>query len=110
LGWSILVAICLGALIDWFSADTQRLYVDEDSSANQQEGTVWQHFGVRGNEVVPEIVSHDEARFSFPISLRRPHSLLFTAHPEGEAEYEIVWRTGGTSRQIAARRINQARF
>jgi hypothetical protein len=107
--WSILVAVCLGALIDWFSADTQRLYVDEDSSANQQEGTVWQHFGVRGNEVVPEIVSQDEARFSFPISLRTSHSLFFTAHPVGSAEYEIVWRTAGTSHPIAGSKIDRVR-
>jgi hypothetical protein len=106
---SIFVAICLGALVDWFSAGTQRLYVDEDSAASQQEGTVWQHFGVRGNEVVPEIISHDEARFTFPISLRTPHLLRFTAHPDGAAEYEIVWRTGASLRKLAARKIDRAR-
>jgi len=107
--WSLLVVICLAALIDWFSAGTQRLYVDQDSVATRQEGTVWQHFGVRGNEVVPEIVSRDEARFTFPISLRTPHSLRFTAHPDGAAEYEMVLRTAGTSRQIAAGKIDHAR-
>ena len=109
LGWSILPAICLVALIDWLSAGTQRLYVDEDSAANQQEGTVWQHFGVRGNEVAPQIISRDEARFTFPISSRAPHSLRFTAHPEGEAEYEIVWRSGGSSRKLASGKMSQPR-
>ncbi len=107
-GWTVLLGICAVALFDWLSAGTQRLYVDEDSAAHQQEGTVWQHFGVRGNEVVPEIISRDEARFTFPISLRRPHTLRFTAHPEGMAEYEIFWRTGETSRKLASRQIGQA--
>lgn len=107
--WVLLFAICLGALADWLGAGTQRLYVDEDSESKLQEGTVWQHFGVRRNEVIPEIISRDEARFSFPISVRTPRSLLFTAHPEGAAEYEIVWRTAGTSRQLAARRLDHAR-
>ena len=107
--WGALVAICLAALVDWLSADTQRLYVDEDTAANQQEGTVWQHFGVRGNEVVPEIISRDEARFIFPISLSTPHTLHFTAHPEGAAEYEIVWSNGPFSRNIAASKIDRAR-
>src|SRR5712671_6585926 len=90
----LLVALFVIALIDWFSASTQRLYVDEDSAAGQQQGTVWQHFGVRGNEVVPEIISRDEARFTFPISLSARHSLSFTAQPEGPAEYEIILRSG----------------
>ena len=103
-----LFAIGLSAGVDWFSAGTRRLYVDEDSAAARQEGTVWQHFGVGGNEVVPEIISRDRARFVFPVSLGAPHSLLFSAHPEGVAEYQIMWRSGGTSRQIAARKITNA--
>jgi len=105
--WVILFVICLTALSDWFSAGTQRLYVDEDSTASQQEGTVWQHFGVRGNEVVPEIISRDEARFTFPISSTTRHSLQFVAHPEGPAEYQILLRTGGTDRQITTRKIER---
>ncbi|MDP9100071.1 MAG: GDSL-type esterase/lipase family protein [Verrucomicrobiota bacterium] len=104
---SILTAVFLAALVDWFSASTQRLYVDEDSAAGEQQGTVWQHFGVRGNEVVPEIISGDEARFTFPISLSARHSLSFTALPEGSAEYEIVLRSGGTDRQIATGKIDR---
>lgn len=107
--WGALFSVCLVALVDWFSAGTQRLYVDEDSAANRQEGTVWQHFGVRGNEVIPEIISRDEARFSFPVSLRAGHTLHFTAHPDGAAEYESVWRDRGSNRKIAARKIDQAR-
>jgi hypothetical protein len=109
LPWGILLSICVAGLIDWLSASTQRLYVDEDSAANQQQGTVWQHFGIRGSEVVPEIISRDEARFTFPLSLPRPHSVRFTAHPEGAAEYEIVWRSGGSSRTLASRQISQTR-
>lgn len=103
-----LVAVCLGAAADWFAAGTRRLYVDEDSAASRQEGTVWQHFGVRGHDVVPEIISRDEARFVFPISLATPHWLLFSAHPEGDAEYKIILRSGGTSQQIAGRTITRA--
>ncbi|MFN2621935.1 MAG: hypothetical protein ABR611_03730 [Chthoniobacterales bacterium] len=99
--------ICLAAIIDWFSATTQRLYVDEDSAASQQQGTVWQHFGVRGHEVVPEIITSDEARFTFPVSLSTRQTLRFTAHPDGEAAYEIILATGGTSRQLLARRIDR---
>ncbi|MEY2519948.1 MAG: hypothetical protein QOF24_1707 [Verrucomicrobiota bacterium] len=106
--WSIVIAIFLCVLADWFSVRTERLYVDEDSAADRQQGTVWQHFAVRGNAVVPEIVSRDEARFVFPVSLRTPHSLLFSAHPEGEAAYEILWHTAGTARQIAAKKITSA--
>src|SRR6476469_2039701 len=83
LGLILLSAILLIALVDWFSATTHRLYVDEDSAASQQQGTVWQHFGRRGDQVVPEIISADEARFTFPISLPIRHRLEFTAHPEG---------------------------
>ena len=107
--WTALLVICVVALVDWLSAGTQRLYVDEDSAADQQEGTVWQHFAVRGDQVVPEIISRDEARFTFPISLRRQHSLRFTAHPDGAAKYEIVWQPAGSSRKIAARKIDRAR-
>lgn len=107
--WGGLLTVCLVALVDWLGADTQRLYFDEDSAASRQEGTVWQHFGVHGNEVIPEIISRDEARFSFPISLRTAHTLHFTAHPDGAAEYEIVWQNGGSSWKIAASKIDEAR-
>ena len=103
-----LLALCLCAAVDWFGAGTRRLYVDEDSLASRQEGTVWQHFGIRGHEVVPEIISRDEARFVFPISLSTPHVLLFSAHPEGEAEYKVILRNGETFRQIAGRKITSA--
>jgi hypothetical protein len=105
--WTILVALFFVALLDWFSATTRRLYIDEDSAAGQQQGTVWQHFGVRGNEVVPEIISRDEARFTFPISLSARHSLRFAAYPEGPAEYEIILRSGGTDREIATGKIDR---
>ena len=107
LGLFFLSALFLIALIDWFSASTVRLYVDEDSSASQQQGTVWQHFGRRGNEVVPEIISADEARFTFPISLATRHRLQFTAHPEGSAEYEILLRADSAERKIASAKIEQ---
>ncbi len=100
-----LLALCFCAAVDWFGAGTRRLYLDEDSLATRQEGTVWQHFGIRGHEVVPEIISRDEARFVFPISLSTPHVLLFSAHAEGEAEYKIILRNGETSRQIGGRKI-----
>lgn len=103
-----LLALCLCAAVDWFGAGSRRLYVDEDSLATRQQGTVWQHFGIRGHEVVPEIISRDEARFVFPISLSTPHLLLFSAHPEGVAEYKIILRNGEKSRQIAGRRITSA--
>lgn len=105
--WTLLSAICLIALLDWFSATTQRLYIDEDSAAGQQQGTVWQHFGIRGHEVVPEIISADEARFTFPISLSARHSLHFVAHPEGAAEYKILLHTKTADREIAAQRIDR---
>ena len=100
--------VCLCAVADWFTAGTARLYVDEDSAANRQEGTVWQHFAVRGNDVVPEIISRDEARFVFPISLATPHWLVFSAHPEGDAEYKIILRNGEALQQIAGRKIISA--
>jgi lysophospholipase L1-like esterase len=103
----LLIAVCLAALIDWFSATTQRLYVDEDSAASQQQGTVWQHFGVRGHEVVPEIITGDEARFTFPISLAARQTLRFTTIPDGEATYEINLANGGATRQLIARRVDR---
>ncbi|MEY2572762.1 MAG: hypothetical protein QOJ87_975 [Verrucomicrobiota bacterium] len=106
--WLLLIAVCVAALIDWFSATTQRLYVDEDSAASEQQGTVWQHFGLRGNQVVPEIISSDEARFTFPLTSRSRQTLQVTAHPEGEAAYEIALVTGATSRQLAVRKIDRA--
>lgn len=107
LGLILLLAVCLAALFDWFSAATQRLYVDEDSAASQQQGTVWQHFASRGHEVVPEIISADEARFTFPLSLSSPQTLRFIAYPEGEASYEILLVTGTTSHQLVARKIDR---
>jgi lysophospholipase L1-like esterase len=103
----LLVALCLVALADWFSASTQRLYIDDDSAAAQQQGTVWQHFAVRGHEVIPEIISRDEARFTFPISLAARHALTFIAHPEGPAEYEIILHTPTNDRRVAARKIDR---
>jgi len=102
-----LIAVCLIALIDWLSATTTRLYVDEDSAASQQQGTVWQHFGLRGHEVVPEIISADEARFTFPISASSRQTLRFTAHPEGAASYEIFLVTDSASRQLAGNKIER---
>jgi lysophospholipase L1-like esterase len=107
LGLLLLVAVCLAGLIDWLSATTQRLYVDEDSAASQQQGTVWQHFALRGHEVVPEIISADDARFTFPLSLSSRQTLRFTAYPDGEAAYEIFLVTAGTSRQLAARKLDR---
>ena len=108
--WKLLflMAVCFAAAIDWFSATTTRLYVDEDSAASQQQGTVWQHFGVRGHEVLPEIITADEARFTFPISLASRQTLQFTANPEGQAAYEIVLVTNQVSRRLAAGKIDQA--
>src|SRR4051812_14345760 len=103
-----LVAVCMAAAIDWFSATTTRLYVDADSAASQQQGTVWQHFGVRGHEVVPEIITADEAHFTFPISPPSRQTLRFAAHPEGEAAYEIVLVTDQVSRPLASRKIDHA--
>ncbi|MDP9003179.1 MAG: hypothetical protein M3N12_00120 [Verrucomicrobiota bacterium] len=103
--WTVLIALLLCAAVDWFTAGTTRLYVDEDSLANRQEGTVWQHFGIRGNQVVPEIISRDEARFVFPVSLATPHWLLFSARPEGDAEYKIILRNGAGSQEIAGQKI-----
>ncbi|HEV2804029.1 MAG TPA: hypothetical protein VGW57_03765 [Chthoniobacterales bacterium] len=109
LGLLLLVAVCLAALIDWFSATTQRLYVDEDSAASQQQGTVWQHFALRGNEVIPEIISGDEARFTFSLTSRSRQTLQLTAHPDGAAAYEITLITNAASRQLVARKINRGR-
>lgn len=106
--WLPLAVLCLVAGIDWFSATTQRLYVDEDSAASQQEGTVWQHFALRGNEVIPEIISRDEARFVLPISLPARNVLQFTAYPEGPAEYEIILRTGSAERRVATAKIEHS--
>ncbi|PYI94621.1 MAG: hypothetical protein DME97_01200 [Verrucomicrobia bacterium] len=103
----LLVTVFLIALLDWFLASTQRLYVDEDSAAAQQQGTVWQHFAVRGNKVVPEIISRDEARFTFPISLSARHTLRFAVYPDGPAEYEIVLHSDAIDRQIAIRKIDR---
>ena len=102
-----LFAVCFAATIDWFSATTQRLYVDEDSAASQQQGTVWQHFGIRGHEVVPEIITGDEARFTFPISPATRQTLRFTAIPDGQTAYEIGLASGSTTRQLLARRIDR---
>jgi hypothetical protein len=103
-----LSAVCMAAMIDWFSGTTTRLYVDEDSASAQQQGTVWQHFGVRGHEVVPEIITADEARFTFPMSLSSRQTLRFIAHPDGEAAYEIVLVSDQVSRQLMAREIHRA--
>jgi hypothetical protein len=103
-----LVAVCLVAIIDWFSGTTTRLYVDEDSVAARQHGTVWQHFAIRGHEVIPEIITADEARFTFPLSLSSRHTLCFTAYRDGEASYEIVLVTGSVSRQLVQRKIDRA--
>jgi lysophospholipase L1-like esterase len=107
LGLIFLVAVLLAALIDWFSATATRLYLDEDSTGSQQQGTAWQHFAIRGHEVVPEIITDDEARFTIPISLSARQILRFTAHPQGHAAYEILLATGTTSRQLAARQIDR---
>jgi hypothetical protein len=104
---ALLAALLLITLFDWFSARTLRLYVDEDSAASQQQGTVWQHFAVRGHQVVPQIISDQEARFTFPIALSSRHRLEFTAHPEGSATYEIFLRVGSAERKIASGTIEQ---
>jgi hypothetical protein len=106
LGLLFLSLLFVIAVVDWFSATTQRLYVDEDSAASQQQGTVWQHFARRGNEVVPEIITADQARFTFPICLSARHRLEFAAHPEGPAEYEIVLHNKSAERKVASAKID----
>jgi lysophospholipase L1-like esterase len=102
-----LIAILFAGLLDWFSATTTRLYLDQDSAASQQQGTVWQHFALRGHEVVPEIITADEARFTFSISRSSRQTLRFTADPDGTASFEIFLVTGSSSRRLVAKEIDR---
>jgi hypothetical protein len=104
-----MVALCLIATVDWSSTTTHRLYVDEDSQPSRQAGTVWQHFGIRGNNVTPEIITNDNARFVFPIRLRMPHKLVFRVEPEGVCSYEIFLSVRGERRLIASETISGPR-
>ncbi|MEP6699261.1 MAG: hypothetical protein ABJB09_05975 [Verrucomicrobiota bacterium] len=103
-----LLLLALIAVGDWLTVRTQRLYVDEDSTVARQEGTVWQHFGIRGHQVMPEIITDDGARFVFPVTTSTPHRLVFSAHPDADAEYQIVWHGDGKSKQLTARKISGA--
>lgn len=86
----LLIAFCICGVVDWLSAETQRLYVDDRSDASKQVGSVWQHFAIRRNQVVPQIVMRDNARLVFPLQLRVPHKLLFQVKPKKTASYEIA--------------------
>lgn len=105
-----LFLICLGGTLDWLTARTHRLYVDEHADATRQAGTVWQHFGIRGHAVVPEIISRDDGRFVFPVSLRAEHKLIFKAKPQGgPASYQIYLRRGDERRLLASETLSKSR-
>lgn len=107
---AVLVLICLGGAIDWLTARTHRLYVDEHADATKQAGTVWQHFGIRGHAVVPEIISRDDGRFVFPVNLRAEHQLTFKAKPQGgAASYQIYLRRGEERRLLVSETLSKSR-
>ena len=102
----LLVAICLAGMVDWLSVETRRLYV-EDAIAARQQGTVWQHFGIRDEMVVPQIVTKDDARFVFSVNLSAPHRLVVALKPKGAASFEIYWNAPGGRTQIASEKIEK---
>jgi SGNH hydrolase-like domain, acetyltransferase AlgX len=105
-----LFLICLCGGLDWLTARTHRLYVDEHANAARQAGTVWQHFGIRGHRVVPEIISRDDGRFVFPVDLRAEHQLTFKARPQGGvASYQIYLRRGDERRLLASETLSKSR-
>jgi len=105
-----LFLVCLGGTVDWLAARTHRLYVDEHADATRQAGTVWQHFGIRGHGVVPEIISRDDGRFVFPVDLRADHQLTFRVRPQGGvASYQIHLRRGDERRLLASETLSESR-
>src|SRR5215211_601228 len=98
----VLALVCVAGLLDWLSARTQRLYVDEHADASKQVGTLWQHFALRGHNVVPQIVLRDGARLVFPLHLRLPQRLNFGVKPKGNATYEVARVQGEARAPVAA--------
>ncbi|MBA2241971.1 MAG: hypothetical protein H0W04_03645 [Chthoniobacterales bacterium] len=104
----LLIVICTTGVLDYFSAETQRLYVDDHSDPSKQVGSVWQHFAIRRNQVVPQIVMRDEAHLVFPLRLRLPHRLLFEVKPKGKASYEIYQTKAGKRQLLISETIEQS--
>src|SRR5215210_9313047 len=103
----VLALVCVAGLLDWLSARTQRLYVDEHADTSKQVGSVWQHFALRGHNVVPQIVLRDGARLVFPLNLRLPQRLIFAVKPKGSATYEVSRVQGEARSQVVAARARK---
>ena len=101
-GSAALILICLAGIADWLSAQTHRLYVDDDSMRNRQVGSVWQHFALKNNKVVPQIITRDDAHMVFPLHFRVPHKLLFALKAKKDATYEISWTVEGKRKVLAS--------
>ncbi len=102
-----LILICLGGIADWLGAQTHRLYVDDDSIRSRQVGSVWQHFALKNNKVVPQMITRDDAHVVFPLDFHVPHKLLFALKAEKGASYEIFRTAGGKRKRIAAEALTK---
>jgi lysophospholipase L1-like esterase len=57
---------------------------------------------------MPEIISPDKARFSFPVRLSTPHKLSFTAIPQGNCAFEIYLVKESQEKKLLAAAISKS--
>ncbi len=103
-----LLVVALSAVGDWLSVTTSRLYMD-DSAAKQIAGVARQQFNVRGQNVQPQIIAEDNARFVFRAGPGALRNLVFTAESKAVASYEIYAHRNGIRRLIARETIEKSR-
>ncbi len=85
---------------------TDRLTVQEHGSKGKW-GTVRQRYAIKSDQVVPEIITSDDARAVFVVDSLAPRELRFVAQPDGAAEYRIVAMGDNYRRLIARKKITR---
>ncbi len=87
------------ALGDWLGGRTERLTVQ----GRADRGTVRQRYAIKSGQVVPQMITVDDARAVFSVAADAPRELRFVAEPEGAAEYRVV-AIGENSRRLVAKK------
>src|ERR1700704_6408267 len=93
------MSVAIALLGQWLYVATYRLYL-EDRTDTGKQGTAWQHFVVENDNVVPQIVTRNDARISFDLKLPITSTLRFRATPDGPAGYEVYLVRNGTKQLL----------
>ncbi len=110
LGWILGAILCVLACTlawQWLCVSTYRLYLDEKRAPEMLASrSARQRFDLAGDRVVPQIVSAEDERLSFPVGFARPSRLHLKVIPKNQATFEIALIEGGSRRVFSRQRVS----